>query len=251
MAVCTPPSVRHDIAAEALDAGKHVLLEKPPSQTVAEFHDLARRAAHAHRVIYATWHSQYNPAVDAARRRLAGKRIRALHIEWKEDVRRWHPGQEWIWQAGGFGVFDPGINALSILTRIMPAPVFVRKAELEFPANRDTPIAASLALACPQACAPGVVLTAAFDWRQTGDQTWTISLETEDGAALALELGGSRLTVDGVVVEEEPMAEYEAIYRHFAECLDAGASDMDVAPFQLVSDAFLVGRRKAVEAFDW
>ena len=31
-------------------------------------------------------------------------------------------GQDWIWQQGGFGVFDPGINALSILTRIMPEP---------------------------------------------------------------------------------------------------------------------------------
>ncbi len=37
----------------------------------------------------------------------------------KEDVRRWHPGQDWIWEAGGFGVFDPGINALSILTEVL------------------------------------------------------------------------------------------------------------------------------------
>src|ERR1700691_4430491 len=36
VAICTPPSVRHAIAREALDAGKHVLLEKPPTPTMAE-----------------------------------------------------------------------------------------------------------------------------------------------------------------------------------------------------------------------
>jgi hypothetical protein len=44
-----------------------------------------------------------------------------VEIVWHEDVRKWHPGQQWIWEPGGFGVFDPGINALSIATRIFPA----------------------------------------------------------------------------------------------------------------------------------
>ena len=46
--------------------------------------------------------------------------MKRLLVTWKEDVRHWHPGQQWIWEAGGFGVFDPGINALSIVTKIMP-----------------------------------------------------------------------------------------------------------------------------------
>jgi D-galactose 1-dehydrogenase len=33
--------------------------------------------------------------------------------------------------------------------------------------------------------------------------------------------------------------------------LDAGRSAMDAAPFQLVADAFLVGRRTTTEAFVW
>src|SRR3954453_5827538 len=36
VAICTPPAVPHSIAVEALAAGKHVLLEKPPAATVAE-----------------------------------------------------------------------------------------------------------------------------------------------------------------------------------------------------------------------
>jgi D-galactose 1-dehydrogenase len=40
VAICTPPQVRHQIAREALLAGKSVLLEKPPAATLSELEDL-------------------------------------------------------------------------------------------------------------------------------------------------------------------------------------------------------------------
>lgn len=249
VAICTPPQVRYALARQALNAGKHVMLEKPPALTVTELTDLATHAADLGRVLFTTWHSQYNAGVDAARARLAGQRIRRLHIAWKEDVRRWHPGQAWIWEVGGFGVFDPGINALSILTRIMPGPVFVRSADLLTPRNRDMPIAATLAFASP-AATDDAALTADFDWRQTGEQSWTIEVETEDGGALSLEGGGATLRVDGVRTVDQPMAEYEGIYRRFSTLLATGTSEVDAAPFQLVADAFLVGKRRETAAFE-
>ena len=57
-------------------------------------------------------------AVAPAKAWLAGKTIKQAKIIWREDVRKWHPGQDWIFEAGGMGVFDPGINALSIMTDI-------------------------------------------------------------------------------------------------------------------------------------
>jgi D-galactose 1-dehydrogenase len=251
VAICTPPRVRHAIAREALDAGKHVLLEKPPTPTTAELADLAEHAKERRRVIFATWHSQYNSAVDEAKRRLAGRKLRSLAIEWREDVRRWHPGQEWIWDAGNFGVFDPGINALSILTKIAPAAIFVKSATLAYPANRDTPIAASLVFSSLAAESASAKLAAEFDWRQEGEQSWTIDMATADGQTLRLAHGGSKLFADGALVLEAPMAEYEGIYRHFGELLAAKRSAIDGAPLQLVADAFLVGRRVETASFNW
>ncbi len=169
-----------------------------------------------------------------------------MAIAWKEDVRKWHPGQRWIWQAGGFGVFDPGINALSIMTRIMPEPLFVRRADLQFPSNLDAPIAADIEFASATA---ETGLTAAFDWRQTGPQTWDIRIETARGSALDLSRGGSRLAIDGRPVVDEAPAEYQRIYERFDELLRAGESEVDEAPLRLVADAFLLGRRRAVEPF--
>lgn len=248
VAVCTPPGARTALVRQALDAGVDVLLEKPPTPTVVELRDLAVRAERAGRVIFTAWHSQHNAAVDAMRDRLAGRRLRRLAIVWKEDVRRWHPGQDWIWEAAGFGVFDPGINALSILTRVMPEPVFVRSARLLTPSNRPMPIAADIAFASP-ALLPGGALTAAFDWRETGDQTWEIAADLDDGTALRLTGGGTTLSVDGAAVADAPRHEYDRIYARFADLMEARRSLVDAAPFELVADAFMVASRDIVEPF--
>ncbi|HVT51900.1 MAG TPA: Gfo/Idh/MocA family oxidoreductase [Dongiaceae bacterium] len=251
VAICTPPNVRHAIARRAIDSGKHLLLEKPTTATVTESEDLARRvAAKKGCVAFATWHSQYNAAVEEARRLLMGQRIARLHVEWKEDVRRWHPGQEWIWAPGGFGVFDPTINAFSILTRILPEPLFITAAELTTPANRETPIAARIAFRSDAASADAP-LSAEVDWRQTGPQSWNIDIETESGTKLALRDGGSKLAVDGRPKVEARLEEYERIYERFAEMLDQGEGDMDYAPLRLVADAFLVGKRVETDPFEW
>lgn len=245
VALCTPPQVRRGQAAAALAAGKHVMLEKPPGATVSELDPLVAAAARSGKTLFATWHSRFAAAVEPARQWLTSRRIKSVHIEWKEDVRVWHPGQRWIFEAGGLGVFDPGINALSILTRILPEPVFVTSAELGFPANREAPIAANLALTDSR----GLPISAEFDFRQTGPQTWDITVET-DGGKLVLSSGGARLALDGEVRVDGINAEYRALYRRFVELAANGASDVDLTPLRLVADAFLLGKRRIVEAFE-
>lgn len=249
IALCTPPAGRFETARAALLAGRDVLIEKPPAATLGEIAELAAVAEAERRVFFTTWHSRFNPAVEEARRRLAGRRLAKLRVDWREDVRRWHPGQAWIWQPGGFGVFDPGINALSIVTEIAPEPLFVTTATLEVPANRQTPIGAAMTFSTPDPVA-GADLTAIFDWRQEGPQSWNITAETTEGTLLELTEGGARLAVNGEEVVAAPSAEYPRIYDMFARLLEARESHVDVRPLRLVADAFLVGERQQVEAFE-
>ena len=248
VAVCTPPQHHFEAASASLEAGKHVLLEKPPSRTLAEFECLAALAAQKKLTLFQSWHSRFAPAVALAAETLRGRNISSAAIVWKEDVRRWHPGQTWIWKAGGFGIFDPGINALSILTRLLPDEIFVDDARLSVPSNCQAPIAADLALRS----ASGIAVTAAFDFRQTGDQTWDIRFTTDRGEVLLSE-GGSRLFVDGREVKHSNAphahAEYAPLYDHFATLIRTNRSDADARPFKLVADAFLIGERIAVEEF--
>jgi D-galactose 1-dehydrogenase len=244
VALCTPPQVRRAQAATALKAGKHVLLEKPPGAAVSELTPLVAAARQSGRTLFATWHSRFAPAVEPARTFLADRKIKSVVVEWKEDVNVWHPGQAWIWEPGGLGVFDPGINALSILTRILPRPFFLTRAELSFPRNRAAPIAADLAFSDEA----GMAIRAEFDWRQTGPQTWDISIETDAGR-LTLCSGGSRLVHDGRTLVDTKQAEYRGIYRHFVELIANGVSDVDLSPLVHVADAFMLGRRHEVEPF--
>ncbi|WP_106477619.1 Gfo/Idh/MocA family protein [Phytohalomonas tamaricis] len=244
VSLCTPPQVRHGQARSALAQGKHVMLEKPPGATLSEVDDLAAQAERAGRTLFATWHSRHAPAVEPARRWLADKAVRAVNVQWKEDVRTWHPGQEWIWQPGGLGVFDPGINALSIITAILPQPFFLTEAELSFPQNRAAPIAANLSFID----ASQTPIRAEFDWRQTGPQTWDIHIDTDEGR-LTLSKGGSVMAIDGHVELTQDEAEYPGLYAHFATLIKAQSSDVDVRPLQHVADAFMLGRRLDVEPF--
>ncbi|KNY18154.1 galactose 1-dehydrogenase [Shinella sp. SUS2] len=244
VSLCMPPQYRYEAAEKALSAGKHVFLEKPPGATLSEVADLEALAASKGLSLFASWHSRYAPAVEAARAFLAGTTIRSMRVIWKEDVRHWHPNQEWIWQAGGLGVFDPGINALSIVTHILPRPVFITAATLEFPENRDAPIAAAMTFTD----ARGLDLAAEFDWRQTGKQSWDIIAQTEAGE-MVLSEGGAKLSVDGKLVHDEPEQEYPTLYRRFADLVKTGQSDVDLAPLRHVADAFMLGRRKFVDMF--
>jgi D-galactose 1-dehydrogenase len=244
VALCTPPQMRHALAAAALKAGKHVLLEKPPGATVSELTPLIAAARQGGRTLFAAWHSRFAPAVEPARALLAEREIKSVTVEWKEDVKVWHPGQAWIWQPGGFGVFDPGINALSIMTRILPRPFFLTRAELSFPRNRAAPIAADLSFAD----VAGAQIEAAFDWRQTGPQTWEIRIETDAGR-VTVASGGRRLIHGERTLVDAEKQEYPVIYQRFLELIANGVSDVDLSPLVHVADAFMLGERRDVEPF--
>jgi predicted dehydrogenase len=247
VAITTPPGPRYTIARECILAGLHCLLEKPPTTGLAEIADLDCLAQAKQVTLFTTWHAQHHSTVEAAARALAGKHIKSMQIHWHEDVHKWHPGQAWIWQPGGFGVFDPGINAFSIATKIFPGGLFVEAAELSFPENAETPIAADVTFSSPEADGP---LTASLDWRRSEGEEWTITVETSDGETVRLEDGGSRLVLGGEVRADSGAGEYPDIYRTFVDLIDNRRSLVDVAPLRLVADTLLVAARKTVEAIE-
>jgi D-galactose 1-dehydrogenase len=244
VALCSPPQVRYGLAAAAIAAQRHVFLEKPPGATLSEVAVLDAQASAAGVTLFASWHSRFAAGVAPARAWLADRVIRRATITWREDVRQWHPGQDWIWEAGGLGVFDPGINALSIATHILPDPLLLERADLSLPANREAPIAAQLALRG----SAGAPVTMDLDWRQTGPQTWDIEVETDAGTVKLSQGGAAFVLPTGTCRNADH--EYPGLYARFVELVRAGESDVDLTPLQLVADAFLRGRRRIVEPFE-
>jgi D-galactose 1-dehydrogenase len=238
VAICTPPGVRYQIAREALLAGKGVLLEKPPSVTVGEIMALEQVARKMERSVFTAWHSRFNKAVDRAQELLCKREVRTIRIKWLEDVGRWHANQDWIWEPKGLGVFDAGINAISILTQILPKPVIVTDSVLWSLPGRHTPIAAEM---------NGHLADGSGEWRidldwRCPEECRELHIECTDGTALRLSQSGRSLEVDGVPLIAESNQEYDRLYTHFNSLLVARRSDVDFEPLRVIADAFMIAR---------
>ena len=243
VSLCLPPVPRYDFAAACLRAGRHVMLEKPPGATLAECYELGAMAADAGVVLFATWHSRMAKGVQAAKAALTGKTVESGRIDWKENVRQWHPDQDWVFEPGGMGVLDPGINALSILTEVLPNPVHLKSATLHTPSNRQTPIKAELTFTGG--------ITASLDWLKEGQQTWEQRFTTTDGTVVHLLEGGNRCVVDGEEQKVSNLGEYPALYARMTDLVRLGKSSVDLAPMIHVSDIMTLGTRKDAPDFEW
>lgn len=244
--LCVPPAARYAAAREAIARRRHVFLEKPPGTSVAEVRDLAQQAAAAGVTLFASWHSRYAPAVEEVRRRLGETTLRRVHVPWKEDARVYHPGQEWIWQPGGFGVFDPGINAFSVLTHVLPRPFRLVRSVLSYPENRGQPVLAELEYVDDD----GVAISCDWSFDHPDPQYCEMVFETAAGTLVMGRLGET-LTVDGRTVVDEPEREYATLYDIFVRLVRERASDVDLRPLVHCADAFMASERRTIGRWDW
>lgn len=243
VALCMPPQHRFNAAKFACDRGLDTLLEKPPGAGVSEVRLLETIAERHNVCLFGAWHSRFNDTVESARVHLHGRRVTSARIVWNEDVRHWHTGQDWIWKTGGMGVFDSGVNALSVLTFVHPLPMMVTRSRLFVPENRSAPIAAEVTL-CD---ANGATIDVELDWRVRNDDT-RVEIETTD-SRLVLTNRARELEIDGVFRESTANTEYPAVYRRFVDLIRSRSRCVDSLPLQIVADAFLVGEVENTDVF--
>lgn len=229
--ICTPPQLRLAVCEQLLRTNCALLLEKPPAATLEEAQSIVSRVRADGRVLFAAWHSRFSPHIALVRDWARTHTLRRGSIEWRENAMKWHPGQGWLWQPGGFGVFDPGINALSILTAVFPADWNVRDPRLQVPANAATPVAADFVLTSGNAA-----VEVAFEFHQGTEDIWTLCLEAANGDKLKLSDGGAVLWIGE---DAEPVIahgkEYTAVYERFSELIRSGETDFDLAPLKIVN----------------
>ncbi len=122
--VCTPGDTHAEIAIAALDAGKHVLCEKPLANTLAEAEAMADAAARAaQRGVFAMVGFSYRrvPAIQLARKLVAAGRIgRVRHVraqylqDWLADPQAPHSWRLDRSKAGSGALGDIGAHAVDL-----------------------------------------------------------------------------------------------------------------------------------------
>jgi predicted dehydrogenase len=114
--LATPPQTHHALARRALEAGRHVLVEKPLATCLEQAHELAAIARAAERVLMPGHTFVYSPAVNAVRELIQGGIVGDVHFitSSRMNLGKYH--------AGGV-LCDLAPHDLSILLHWLGQPV--------------------------------------------------------------------------------------------------------------------------------
>jgi predicted dehydrogenase len=118
--IATPIHTHYQIAKEALEAGKHVLVEKPLTASLADALELNRLAEEHHLTLMVGHTFIYNPAVEELCRLVQGDLGRVFYV----DAARLNLG---LFQSRNNVIWDLGPHDVSIITYVLGRkPVAVR-----------------------------------------------------------------------------------------------------------------------------
>lgn len=239
IAIATPPGSHAVIAIDALCAGKHVLLEKPPAPSVEECDEMAKIADLTGKVLFMGFHASYAWPAHLLRQELAGKAVTEVHATYKEDVAKWHPNTSWVFRrdVGGGGVLiDSGINALSIMRYVLSPDRFeLKSAELSVPPGKEVETKATIHFSLGDNC-PGCL---SLDWEWLGEEVRAIVFHTQEDEYV-IELGPRHLKKNGEVIGQTPSDyyPYKGMYQDFARHVRERKSFVSTSELALIQEVY-------------
>ncbi|WP_406694732.1 Gfo/Idh/MocA family oxidoreductase [Singulisphaera sp. Ch08] len=103
--IATPPFLHHAQAMAALEAGKHVIVEKPLAMTVAQADELVAKARQQDRLVVANLMQRYNPLFDTVSRLIQGQMLgEVLHGTFENYASDENlPANHWFWEPSKSG----------------------------------------------------------------------------------------------------------------------------------------------------
>ena len=125
--VAVPNYLHKELAIQALEAGKDVLLEKPMALNLGECDQIIQAAEDSRRLLQLGFVCRYTPAAIAARRLISeGKLGMILHAKAMMYRRRGIPGLgHWFTtksKSGGGVLIDIGVHLIDLIMHITPVP---------------------------------------------------------------------------------------------------------------------------------
>jgi predicted dehydrogenase len=193
--IASPPGMHHEAARMALQAGAHVLVEKPLALTLVAFDELVALAAEKRRVLMCVHNWKYAPAYAAARRAIESGSLGAIRLISLDRLRTapagaGGAGAKWRASAasGGGILIDHGWHVFYLMHWLMDAaaPVSV-SAHLDTPPGSDVDDLADLRICFGN----GALCRAHLSWRAPIRRTSALIY----GERASIEIEGDRVTL--------------------------------------------------------
>lgn len=232
--VATPPASHLDLALQALDAGKHVIVEKPPVPSVAELDRLAEAAERAGKRVLVAENYFYKPLLRYLREAIADgaigtPRIISINALKEQQTSDWRdrPGQ-----ALGGAMFEGGIHWVSFMANL---GLTVRDVHGHYPNTDGGPDRTMVSVFDYE---EGAVGTLAYSW-EIGSPTRGLRLSAIHGTegAITFESNGLIVGVRGrrkrlAMPHPRDLLGYGAMFDDFLGAIASGraaAYDLDRA----------------------
>lgn len=249
VSIATPPNTHYQIALEALNANKNVLLEKPPTLAIRQLEELAEIASDKNLVLFTAFHACYHPEVLLASQELKNKNVKKIEINYGEYVLNYHDPSGWIFNpdvAGGGVLMDSGINAMSIVQRVLPNLEFqVTKTKLFRLPEYGVEIGAHVNFTFGENSQG----TLHMDWFRKEGETRQITFHT-DVAKYTIDIVQNQLFKNdkplltkekkGKMVDQ--YTEYRGVYVDFVEHLLKRKSLVSSKELKFILDAYRIGK---------
>jgi len=116
--VATPPRTHHPVAKAALEAGKHVLCEKPLATSLEDAFDLVEVAARMERVLIVSQNYRYNAPFRAVQRLVVGGELgelASIRISCRRDTRSLFDPHDFRYSMRHPYVLDMSIHHLDLI----------------------------------------------------------------------------------------------------------------------------------------
>jgi predicted dehydrogenase len=128
--VCTPNHLHEEMAIAALEAGKHVFVERPLAITSTGAARVVKAAEKAGKVLVAGMPHRFRPGVIALRDFVAGGELGEVYAVRGSWMTRLMPGSRHSWRydrgAGGGALIDLGVPALDLCMWLVGYPAVKR-----------------------------------------------------------------------------------------------------------------------------
>jgi predicted dehydrogenase len=231
--ICTPSGAHFEPAMAAIEAGKHVIVEKPLEVTVERIDKMRAAADTAGVTLAAVLNRRFKPAVEAARQAVAEGRFGQLnsasaYIKWFRD-QAYYDSAAWrgTWALDGGGVLmNQGIHSIDILLHLA-GPVKTVQANTACLSHEGIEVEdIAVALLEFQNGARGVIEGSTCSWSSTGHPA-RIQLAGTEGS---LFLADETVEIWDFMHEAPEDERIRTEYRHGAG-VSAGGNDPNTISF--------------------
>lgn len=255
VSIATPPNTHYEIGMQALQAGKHVILEKPPTLTLEQLEEMESEALNHGVVLFTAFHTRYRDEVYAARDYLIGKQVKEIEIRRYQHVKTYHPNaftNGWILNkaiAGGGIVIDDGTNFIASTGCALSDNVSfgVTGAKIIIPDGMEVETQADIDFNFDKSGRGNMKM----DWLHEGQEVATITLKTGQEECV-IDLLTAEFLVNGKPLTQgtcgesrvDISGEYRRVYEHFQHCILEGKSFVSKGELEFVLRVYELAGRK-------